>query len=85
MKKLTLIAILLTVFAGLHAQSKTNYWVVETEAKAKNSVVKIYDSNNNLVNESKADRVIDITKKKERRRLNKMVKQHDNQLLWSKR
>jgi hypothetical protein len=85
MKTFLLIALLATGFAGANAQKKDNYWVVETEGKSKNSMVKIYDSSNNLLTESKVDRVIDITRKKEKRRLNRMLKQHDSQLLWSKR
>jgi hypothetical protein len=82
MKKLALIAALLTLCAGAYAQ---NYWVVEAESKtAKTSVVKIYDAANNLVNETKIDHRIDINKKKERRRLNRMARQ-PNALLWSKR
>lgn len=85
MRKLTLMIILLTIFEGANAQKNDSYWVVETEGKAKHSVVKIYDSSNNLLNETKADHVIDIAKKKERRRLNRLLKHQDSQLLWSKR
>jgi hypothetical protein len=86
MRKLTIIAFLLTVFAVANAQKKENYWVVETDGKtARHSIVKIYDGANNLVNERKIDRLIDINRKKERRRLNRMLRQQDSQLLWSKR
>lgn len=86
MKKMTIIAFLLTAFTVANAQKKETYWVVETEGKmAKNSVVKIYGLANDLLNESKVDRVIDISKKKERRRLNRMARQFEGPLLWSKR
>ncbi|HMJ69180.1 MAG TPA: hypothetical protein VK508_09795 [Cyclobacteriaceae bacterium] len=82
MKKIALMVALLTVCAGAYAQK---YWVVETESKtARVSIVKIYDTSNNLLSETKIDRLIDINKKKERRRLNRMVRQ-SSALLWSKR
>lgn len=82
MKTLALVALLWTAFGTAQAQT---FWVVETEGKtAKRSVVKIYDAANNLVQERTVDRLIDIRKKKERRRLNRMLRQQD-QLLWSKR
>lgn len=75
----------LAVCAAGFAQKKETYWVVEMEGKtATYSIVKIYDVANNLVTERRVDRAIDIHKKKERRRLNRMLKQQD-QLLWSKR
>jgi hypothetical protein len=82
MKKLTLTVALAAVCAGAYAQ---NYWVVETKGKtSKESVVKVYDAANNLVSETKIDRLIDIDKKKERRKLNRRVRQQGD-LLWSKR
>ena len=53
-----------------------NYWVVETD-KTNNSIVRIYNTEHQLVSESKAGRRIDITKKKERRMLDKLVKQNE--------
>jgi hypothetical protein len=86
MKKFTLIVTLLAVFGGVSAQKNETYWVVETEGRmAKQSVVRIYDASNNLVKETTIDRLIDINKKKERRKLNRMLKQQGNDLLWSKR
>jgi hypothetical protein len=82
MRKFTLTLTLLTVFAGAYAQ---NYWVVETKGRAtKESIVKIYDVNNNIIRESKVNRLIDINKSKERKRLNRMLRE-SNPVLWSKR
>lgn len=78
----------LTVLAATAAygQKKETYWVVETEGKtAKQSIVRIYDVANNLVSEKTVDRLIDINKKKERRKLNRMLRHQDGPLLWSKR
>jgi hypothetical protein len=78
----------LAVFAAVatYGQRREGYWVVETEGKtAKQSVVRIYDAGNNLVNERTVNRLIDINKKTERRRLNRLLKQQESQLLWSKR
>ena len=60
-----------------------NYWVVENE-KRNVSIVKIYDSNNQLVSESRIEKRIDINKRKVRRMLYKLAGQNDA-LLWSKR
>ena len=53
-----------------------NYWVVET-SKENISIIKIYNSDNQLVSESKTEKRIDINKKKHRRML--------DALAWSKR
>lgn len=79
MRKLVFTVTLLAVFAGANAQekTKTNYWVVETNAKSsEKSIVRIYDSQNNLVNETDVDRVIDVRSKKERKMLNRMARQN---------
>lgn len=85
MKKLVMTAVLLTAFAAANAQDK-NYWVVETKGEHKDrSVVKIYDTNNNLITETNVARVIDINKRKERKKLNRMLKETNSAALWSKR
>lgn len=61
------------VLAGAAAFSQ-NYWVVETD-KSKTTIVKIYNSDNQLVNEKKVDRRIDVNKKRERRMLDKFAKE----------
>lgn len=61
-----------------------NYWVVETNNN-KTSIVKIYNESHQLVNEKKVERKIDINKRRERRMLNRLVKQSDAGPLWSKR
>lgn len=66
-----------------NAQEGKNYWVVENDSSGR-SLVRIYDGDNRLVSTSNVNRRINILKKKERKMLNKMVKQ-TNQLLWSKR
>lgn len=78
--KLMIAAFLIAASVSAKAQ---NYWVVETE-KTGNSVVKIYDSGDKLVSTSQFQRRIDINRKRERKMLNKMVKQQ-SPLLWSKR
>lgn len=73
------LGLMLTLAAGY----SQNYWVVETDKKG-TSVVKIYDAKNTLLSESKSSRRIDINKRKERKRLNRLLKQYDEPL-WSKR
>ncbi|MEJ0034025.1 MAG: hypothetical protein WDO15_28500 [Bacteroidota bacterium] len=72
MKKIVITAALMVAMIAANAQAKRNYWVVETIAPG-TSIVKIYDLNNQLVSEKNAGRRIDITKKKERKMLNKML------------
>jgi len=76
-------AALMVTLVVAKAQNTQSYWVVETE-KEKGSIVKIYNSENQLISESKVARRIDVNKKKERKMLNKLVKQHEA-LAWSKR
>lgn len=82
------IVLMISVLAAsaTYGQRRDTYWVVETQGKtAKQSIVRIYDAGNNLVNEKTINRLIDINKKVERRRLNRMLRHQDSQLLWSKR
>jgi len=81
--KMLTAAILVTMINVANAQDAKNYWVVETSPAGK-SIVRIYDINNKLVKESNVARRIDINKKRERKMLNKMLKNNDD-LLWSKR
>jgi len=83
MKKLMITAALMVTMVVAKAQ---NYWVVETD-KTNVSVVKIYDSKDQLISESKLARRIDITKRKHRKRLDQMVRSRENSGLpvWSKR
>ncbi len=78
--KTLMIAALMFIGFQLSAQ---NYWVVET-GKEKTSVVKIYDSSNKLLSEQKFARRIDIKRKKERKLLDRMLKQN-NDSVWTKR
>lgn len=84
MKTIIGTALLTLIMLSAGAQSKTNYWVVESNTTSKGSIVKIYDINNNLIKEQAVARRIDITKKKERKMLNKLTKQ-SSEPLWSKR
>jgi hypothetical protein len=81
MKKMMMTIGLVLSVAAAYSQ---NYWVVETDS-ARRSVVKIYNSENKLVSETAVTRRIDINKKKERKMLNKMLKQNSELSLWSKR
>jgi hypothetical protein len=85
MRKLAITVTLLVVLGTAYAQDKANYWVVETSGKtATETIVKIYDANHNVIRETRVDRLIDIKKRKERKKLNRMVKDV-NPVLWSKR
>jgi len=84
MKTIIVTVMLVLVIAGANAQNKESYWVVESNSTDKKTIVKIYNTENKLVSEQNVERRIDIRKKKDRRMLNKMVKQ-SNELLWSKR
>jgi len=75
MRKLAITITLLVVCAGAHAQEKTNYWVVEMNSRNPGkTLVRIYDTENNLVEESNVDRKIDIGSRKERKMLNRMAR-----------
>ncbi|HZY83037.1 MAG TPA: hypothetical protein VFE50_26140 [Cyclobacteriaceae bacterium] len=89
MRKLAITVTLLVVCAGAYAQEKANYWVVETNKENPGkTVVRIYDAENNLVDESNVDRKIDIKSKKERKMLNRMARQNTpsaNTIAYSKK
>lgn len=75
MKKVVF-AMVLSGFALLaKAQQKENYWVVETQLNSNSSVIRVYQDGNQLLAEISVDRVIDITRKRERRRLAKLAQQ----------
>jgi hypothetical protein len=78
-----LLTLLMVVVISIANAQERKYWVVET-AITGNSVVKIYDANHKLVKEMNADRRIDITRRRERKTLNRILKQNDAPL-WSKR
>lgn len=70
------------VFAITIAYSQ-NFWVIENQATGP-TIVKIYAADNTLVSEQKLKRRVDISRKRDRKMLNKMVRQRDASL-WSKR
>lgn len=78
MKKIVLTVALMVTMLAAKAQ---NFWVVET-GTTNQSIVKIYNANNELLNEIKVERKINIRKKKERRALDKLAKSPNNTLAY---
>jgi hypothetical protein len=55
------------------------YWVVETNKNVTDySLVKIYDSDNNLLHEVAVENRLDIQKRKDRKKLVAIVKRYSN-------
>ncbi len=75
MKKIVVAMILCSFALVANAQQKENYWVVETQLNSNSSVIRVYHDGDQLLAEISVDRVIDITRKKERRRLAKLAQQ----------
>ena len=83
---------LLTVFlfaciGSLSAQAGKSrlYWVVETNPSCgKYSIVKFYDQSNTLIHEVKVDGiVIDVTKARQRKRLDQISKNYNERWVTS--
>lgn len=56
------------------AQQADNYWVVETNKFSKGqSIVRIYDRSSHLLHEETVGRSIDISRKRDKRYLNRKV------------
>ena len=78
MKRAAILSFLLLITLALQAQIKGSptYWVVETNINQKNfSIVRLYDSSNNLVHEVKMEGVyFDATRSKHRKMLDQLLK-----------
>ena len=77
MKRIIFSLLLVVVAFNLQAQHKVApaYWVVETNSKLKNySIVRLYDSNNQLVHEVRMDGIyFDVTRTKHRKKLDLLL------------
>ena len=78
MKRIILSTLLLLITFGLQAQTKKTtpaYWVVETNIEQKNySIIRLYDSSNQLIHEVRMDGYcFDVTKSKHRKKLNLLL------------
>ena len=63
----------LIIFAA--AAQERAYWVVETNSASNDkSIVRIYGKENQLIGETTVDRNIDITRRKERKKLDQLVR-----------
>ena len=79
MKLSIIFAMVLVTCASVSGQTPKGdfYWVVESNNKvADRSVVKIYDQHNELVHEVTLDTRLDITNRKHRKTLVKVVKRY---------
>jgi hypothetical protein len=62
------------------------YWVVETNRQAKTSMVRLYNDRHELVFEEKRDgRYIDVSKARQRRKLNALVNRYNRDSGWISR
>ena len=82
------LTLLLSVFNGAQAQplnSAPAYWVVETNVFFRDcTIVKFYDQQNQLVHEVKIMGVyIDISKPKQKRKLDELLKNYNERLIIS--
>ncbi len=79
MKHLITLFLSLTVLTSTFGQSeKAAYWVVETNNQQRNySIVRFYNSNNDLIHEVNIDKVyIDIRKAKHRKKIDHLLKNY---------
>jgi hypothetical protein len=79
MKRIILLSFLLIVTCGLHAQTEKispAYWVVETNSNKKDfSIVRLYDSNDRLIQEVKMEGYyFDVTRARDRRKLDLLMR-----------
>lgn len=73
MKKTVMVAAMMMVIFAAGAQDKA-YWVVEGNNTTNDkSIVRIYDEANQLLSETTLDRNVDISKRRERKKLDQLV------------
>lgn len=72
---LTLLLFIGSMLGTIPATAQKGYWVVESNINTRNfSIVRIYDMNNQLVKETNLHRSLDITRSRDRRMLDRMLK-----------
>ncbi len=75
MKKVMILVACCGLVGMAVAQQRTNYWVVETQSATRGSVVRVYNELDELISETTVDRTIDVTSRREQKRLAKLVRQ----------
>lgn len=87
MKILIFSASMLFMVSSAVAQARPElYWVVETNKYQRNySVVKFYDLEHELVHEIKLDKRINIEKKRDRHKLDRVVGEYTNRYVTNRK
>ena len=80
MKTLLIIVAFCFTAATVEAQNLKPYWVIETNNKKDNTILRIYDVQNVLIHEVMINgKVLNVLARKDRKRINKKVKEILNQ------
>jgi len=78
--KTLLIIVAFCFTATVEAQNLKPYWVIETNNKKDNTILRIYDVQNVLIHEEMINgKVLNVLARKDRKRINKKVKEILNQ------
>lgn len=73
--RLFLLLLIGAMMGVTHADAQKGYWVVESNVNARNyTIVRMYDLNNQLIRETALHRKVEITRGRDRRMLDRMLK-----------